>query len=317
MRAKTTLLGACALGMLLLAGYAWLPVKVAPRAAPPPSAAGAGLTWFAPFAPSMAGTRPDGRLRQDSADRLVVDAELGYLFDYYLAGLGERDLASIRREIGQALEQRLRPAAAAEAKRLLARYLDYKAALVNLEVAQDQAAPPAGMAVAQAAARRFAAMRQLRQQFFSAEESAGLFAAGDAYDDDAIGRLAISADASLEPAQRQQRLAALELQLPADLRAGRAAAGGVLALEASVQQLRAQGGDDNQVYRARAAAFSPAAADRLAQVDREDADWQRRIALYRGARERGAGAGADADAIKRMRDELFTPDEQKRLPAYE
>lgn len=305
-------LGAAALGVLMLAGYAWLQPAAAPLATVTPRATGAGLSWFTPFAPSMAGTRPDGTLHQDAADRLVVDAELAYLFEYYLAGLGERELAAIRSEIERELERRLRPAAAADAKRLLARYLNYKAALVGVEVAQGQLAGQlSAQPVAQAVARRLAAMRQLRHDYFSEEEIVGLFGAGDAYDDDAVARLTVSNDATLDPAQREQRLAVLEQQMPAGLRESRTAAGAVLALEASVEQLRAQGVDENQVYRARAAAFSPAAAERLAQVDREDADWQRRIALYRAGRQR------DGSDSQRVRDELFSPNEQKRLAAYE
>ncbi|MFD2270069.1 hypothetical protein ACFS07_00325 [Undibacterium arcticum] len=45
----------------------------------------------------------------------------------------KKPLAAIRKEIEQELERRLKPAAATGAKRLLARYLDYKRALVALE----------------------------------------------------------------------------------------------------------------------------------------------------------------------------------------
>lgn len=309
MSTKAKWLGAAALGLALFAGCAWWMMGRTPAVPAAPVRTLPVMTWLLPFAPSMAGTRPDGAARQDDAQRLTVDAELAHLFDYYLAGLGERELAAIRSEIERELERRLSAAAAAEAKRLLARYLAYKAALVGLE-----ATLPPVVGAAPAADQRLQAMRKLRRDYFSADEIAGLFGAADAYDDDAAARAALVADGSLDPAQRQQRLIALERQLPAGLRASRAAAGGVLALEASVQQLRAQGADDNEIYRTRALAFSPAAADRLAQVDREDADWQRRIALYRAGRARSADGGG---AVQRLRDELFTPDEQRRLAAYE
>lgn len=38
----------------------------------------------------MEGTRPDGDVKTLAGEQLVVDAELGHLFDYYLAGLGEK-----------------------------------------------------------------------------------------------------------------------------------------------------------------------------------------------------------------------------------
>jgi lipase chaperone LimK len=72
------------------------------------------------FVRSMEGTRPDGDIRQDAAGQLVVDAELGHLFDYYLAGLGEKDLGAIRMAIERELDRRLAAPAAVQAKRLLA-----------------------------------------------------------------------------------------------------------------------------------------------------------------------------------------------------
>jgi lipase chaperone LimK len=52
--------------------------------------------------------------RANANDQLEVNAELAYLFDYYLAGLGERPLDAIRTQIIRELERRLRPAPAAK-----------------------------------------------------------------------------------------------------------------------------------------------------------------------------------------------------------
>ena len=71
----------------------------------------------------MESTRPDGNVTVAAGDALVVDAELGHLFDYYLAGLGEKPLAAIRSQIELELDRRLAPAPAREAKRLLGAYL--------------------------------------------------------------------------------------------------------------------------------------------------------------------------------------------------
>lgn len=88
------------------------------------------------FVRSMEGTRPDGSLTVAAGDTLVVDAELGHLFDYYLAGLGEKPLEAIRSQIELELDRRLAPPPAREAKRLLAAYLSYKQALVLAEQAR-------------------------------------------------------------------------------------------------------------------------------------------------------------------------------------
>lgn len=280
-----------------------------PRSEPPPKP-GAAPNYFA-FVPSMLGTRPDGDVRQGAADKLAVNAELAYLFDYYLAGLGEKPLEAIRVEIGRELDRRLGAAPAAEAKRLLDAYLAYKRALVDVERAL-----PATPDLALGARQRLEAMQHLRRSYFSDTEAEGLFSASDAYDRDAVARLEINADKGLSDAQRKERIAALDARLSPQEREDRAAPARVLKLEEAVAKAREQGMGDNEIYRMRAAALSPEAAARLADVDREEADWSRRIAAYQAQRRQMAGA-ADPASLQRLRDAIFSAEEQKRLGAYE
>ncbi len=281
--------------------------KPAPPAPPPGRAH--EPNYFA-FVPSMAGTVPDGDIKL-AGERLVVDAELGHLFDYYLAGLGERDLQAIRFEIERELARRLKPAAAAQATLLLAKYLAYKQAL-----AEEEPGLPKGAGLAQSVRDRLDLMRRLRLRHFSVEESAGLFGASDATDTDAIARIDIGQDRTLDGAQKQRKLAALDAALPPQARAERAAPLAVATLEETVHGARERGASDDDVYRLRAAAFSPAAADRLAQLDRDEAAWKSRIAAYLAQRA-ALPAGADAPALQRLRDSAFTAQEQRRLSAYE
>jgi lipase chaperone LimK len=289
-----------------------LTVMLAGHEAPVAPVRRAEPDYFA-FVRSMEGTRPDGEIRQAAGDKLVVDAELAYLFDYYLAGLGEKPLEAIRAEIIRELDRRLSGAQALEARRLLDAYLAYKRALVDLE----RGLAPAADAV-QRARQRLTAMQQLRRTYFSEEEIAGLFAASDAYDLDAVARLEIDGDAGLTAEQRKQRRAALDVKLPQKLRDERDAPTKVLRLEDAVVKARAQGAGDNEIYRMRAAALSPAAAARLADIDREEIDWQRRIGAYQAQRQQLLQASQlDQAALQQLRDAGFSADEQKRLGAYE
>ena len=132
---------------------------------------------------------------------------------------------------------------------------------------------------------------------------------------------ALEQDPAIDDAQRRQRLAALDARLPASVRAEREAPLAVVRLEEAAQRIRADGGSEDDVYRMRAAATSPEAANRLADLDREEAAWKARIAAYRSQRAAVLSApGGDAEraaAIGELRDRLFTPDEQRRLVAYE
>ncbi|PJJ18263.1 lipase chaperone LimK [Janthinobacterium sp. 67] len=297
------------IGGSLAALALYLALRPGEPPAPPPERAEPDL--FA-FVRSMEGTRPDGNVTVAAGDKLVVDAELGHLFDYYLAGLGEKPLAAIRSQIEAELDRRLAPVPAREAKRLLGAYLAYKQALLGAEQAL-----PAQADAALAARARLHAMRALRGNYFTAEESAGLFGASDAYDDDAVARMTILGDTSLDEAQRQAQLTALDQKMPPTLRAARDAPLQVAQLDASVKALRAQGGGDNEVYRLRASTFTPAAAARLAELDREESQWQQRIIAYRAQKASLPGGAQDAAALRQLRDASFTPDEQRRLGAYE
>ena len=301
--------GVLALAALLF-GRATRGVAEPPQAHPEPN-------YFA-FVHSMEGTRPDGDIKLTVDEHLVVDAELGYLFDYYLAGMGEKDLDAIKTEIHRELDRRLKPGPAAEAKRLLANYLNYKGALVDVEHNI-----PKTTDLAKGARARMNAVQQLRPTYFSAAEIQGLFGASDAFDADTIKRLEVSMDKNLSVTQRDEKLAALDAALPAALREERAAPTKVIKEEESIQKMRAQGASDDEVYRARAAAMSPAAADRFADLDREENAWNSRIASYRLLRTKILGDTArvpPADqqlALQQLRDQQFTPDEQRRLLAFE
>ena len=283
-----------------------------------PAAPAAAQQNLFPFVRSLQDTYPDGALKVDGADALVADAELRRMFDYYLAAIGEKSVDEIRAEIERELERRLKPGAAAEAKRLLARYLDYKRELVAVEKNPQSAGT--GL---QAIRQRFAAMQQARNRFFSTAESQAMFGFDDAYDMDALARLEVSQDPTLGELQKREKLAALDAALPPALREAQEAPLQIVKLEQAAQKMREEGASDDEVYRMRAAALSPEAAARLAEADQEDAAWKSRIGAYLAERSRLLQGSAklsqqDQEALLlQLRQARFSADEQKRLAAYE
>lgn len=271
------------------------------------------------FVRSMEGTQTDGKL-EEAQGELVVNAELRLMFDYYLAATGEKSLAEIRKEIEKVLDQRLRPHAAAQAKQLLARYLQYKTALFDSEKKLGQQVQSATM-MATAMRARWQAMQNLRLQYFSAKESQAMFGFDDAYDLDAIARLEIANNRALTEAEKQARLRTLDENLPADLKEAKNAPLQVIRLEEQANAMRNQGASEDDVYRMRAAAISPDAANRLAQVDREEADWKSRIQRYLNERRSLLNMGLNevqlSQSISALRNRYFSTQEQMRLPAYE
>ena len=261
-----------------------------------------------PFAPSLQGTRPDGAVQVAADDTVMADARLIELFDYYLATVGEKTPDAVRAEIERELDRTLRPAAAAGARRVLARYIAYRQALVALSADPRLVGPDAA-----ALQRRLAALRGLRAQYFNARELAAIFGREDAANADALARLRIRDDPALSPQQKKERLAALDAGLPPDVRAAREAPLKIVRVEEDAARLRAQGANEEDVFRLRADAFGSDAAQRLADVDREEAAWKSRIDAYLAERR---GVRDDA-ALAALRNRMFSEEEQRRLAAYE
>ena len=302
-------------GAVLLAALAGLSMQSSPE--PEAQAPPAPADYFA-FVRSLEGTVPDGRIEASAAAEFVAGVELVQLFDYFLSATGEKPLDAIRAEIERELERRLKPDGAAEAKRLLGRYLAYKLDLVEVE----KNAQAAG-ASTHAIRTRFELMQEARRRHFSEREIQAMFGASDASDLDAIARIEISQDARLSEAQKRERLAQLDAALPPAVREAREEPLKIMRLEDAAQKMRAQGASEDDIYRMRAAALSPEAAARMAEVDREEREWRTRIGAYLAERDRllGANAGlSDGERqalLAQLQQARFTADERRRLPAYE
>jgi lipase chaperone LimK len=260
------------------------------------------------FAPSLQGTRPDGAVHVAPDDSVVADAQLIELFDYYLSTVGERSPAAVRAEIERELDRTLRPPSAAAAKRVLARYIAYRQALAGLQADRTLTGQDAA-----ALKRRLNALRGLRAQYFSPREIAAIFGREDAANAEALARMEIREDRTLSAQQKQARLAALDAGLPADVRAAREAPLKIVRVQDEAERLRAGGAGEEDVFRLRAEVFGADAAQRLADVDSDEAAWKRRIDAYLAER-RGLRDEAQIAALRRR---LFSEEEQRRLPAYE
>lgn len=293
-------------GAATLAAVIGIPIGVTHEKPPAPKIAAQADPF--PFVRSLQGTHPDGDVKVTAGDVLVVDAQLVELFDYYLSAMGEKPLDAIRKEIEQELERRLKPDAAAEAKRLLGNYVAYKTALADL----DKDPKMAGNDLA-AIRRRMEKMQGLRTRFFSPAESKGMFGASDTEDMDTLARMEIGQDKLLNEAQKREKLAALDAAMPASLREAREAPLKIVKLEDTADKMRQGGASEDDIYRMRAAALSPEAAARMAEVDQGEAAWKNRIAAYLAERNKLASV----DAIAELRNRMFDANEQKRLPTYE
>ena len=261
---------------------------------------------------SLTGTQVDGVLQVDAAGNLVVDQALRRVFDYFLATIGEESLEQIRARIALYLQQHLPPTAAVQAWDILNRYLHYKDMLASLPGHDGTQAGMRDSLIRQ---------RELRDAQLGPELATAFFHEEDQYADFALQHIDQVRNPALSAEERAQQTDALLSTLPEDARVQIQATGAPLQVERQVQALRDQGASADEVWLHREQQFGADAADRLASLDQQRAEWQQRYDDYRrqlSAIATSSMADDDkAEEIARLRQEQFTPAEQKRVDALD
>ncbi len=168
-------------------------VSPSPRVAVPPASANDRNTLAHatprslgenPYAPSLAGTDIDGRLRADADGNLVVELETRDFFDYFLNTIGEVPAERALSEIETLAYGHLPERAARQAMALLGRYLAYKDDMMamgnrNLDPAR-QHDPAYQLETLKTA---LADLKALRRQSFSGHTHEAFFGLEEAYGD--------------------------------------------------------------------------------------------------------------------------------------
>jgi lipase chaperone LimK len=297
---------AAALTAALLAVFFFWPRAESPRAPRPlVTGAPAPATPTAPplLAASLGGTLVDGEARVADDGELVVDLELRRLFDYYLAAHGEEDLAVTRARIEAALEARLGPRGAAEAKEILARYLAYRDAASRLAADGDLRT-------------RLAALATLRRQILGDRAAQAFFGLEEAEVALSLERQKILEDITLDDATRQAALAEAEAKAPAEVEAAYVDSTAALAGMEAEKELRARGASSEEIQADRTLRFGAEAAERLRLLDEQRAAWKVRLDDFRATKarlERELGPEAARAEIATIRARDFTPAEQIRV----
>lgn len=210
----------------------------------------------------------------------------------------------------QALKQRLEglvgqhfpPELATRALALAHRYVDYRVALGQLRAPTDLSDP-------RTLRNALEARQKVRLQYFDGDEFDALFAQEMTLDQSMLARLEIERNSQLTPEQKRSALQATEEMLDPAQRALRAEAVVHVGVAQQTAAFNAQGIDDSTRHALRSAQHGTEAAQRLAQLDQEERDWNARLDQYQQAR----SSTQDAARLQQLRGQLFSPEEQLRI----
>ncbi len=265
-------------------------------------------TDFSLDASSLRGTDIDGGVLLDKSGRVVLDLGLRRLFDYYLSLVGERDIIQIRTLLKAHLLGEHSPANTDSVLLYFDRYTDYLNALTDLKIG-NVVKPEA----------RLQKVTALRQKILGAEMASAFFAEEEALAELTLKRMAIADNKNLSTDEKTSLLAELDA---GENYSARTEADTAALIGEQTRQLDALKLSDVERTAEREALWGKEAAGRLAQLDRQRAQWDARIEQYLLARSRidanrGLSDAARAQAIANLRAQQFNDAERRRIASLE
>lgn len=269
--------------------------------------------------PSLRGTEVDGGFEVDEQGHLIITRRVRNLFDYFLSTLGEEPLEVIVARLRAYIDHQLQQPANSEAHALLEGYLAY---LEGLEGISEGASFRDGQLDVVTLRNRLDQLAALRAQHLPLEAVDAFFAEEDAYDRYVLDRHALMQDDSLSEQQRDERMAALEQQLPVPLRESLAVATQYQDLLSATQDCEQRDCSPAELRAVREEIVGVEAADRLEALDREEAEWEQRLNSWLQQRDAILANASLAETdrqnqVDNQRRQLFAEDELMRVRSLE
>jgi lipase chaperone LimK len=265
---------------------------------------------------SLRGTQIPFFMSVDAQGQLVPSFAVRQLFDYFFTTEGEEPRETILARIRELLERYLPSDAAAQAQNVLLQYLALKDAELAMQerLAADYQASGRPLDLVE----RARLLRELRASNLDLGWYEAFFGEEELRQDYALRRLEVMRDDSLDADQKSAALQELEAHLPPAARVQREQARLEMQVTEQVQQARSQGASEAQIRQIREQAWGAEAAERFAQADRRQQQWEHRVAAYRSERAAILGSSAltpddQAAQIARLREQHFDEHERVRI----
>lgn len=255
---------------------------------------------------SLSGTSVDGALSLADG-RFVPDRYALRMFDYFLSTEGELSVGEIRALVEEEARARVPADQVAEVMDLFDNYLRYR----------HEASELAERSSAEA---YFDELKELQSEIFG-DHAIALFRRENRMVEYAIARKAIADDSELSITEKNARLADLEATLPEPLRELRSTMNRQATVSEVVEQMRRDGLSEEEVFEYRADEFGEEAAERLAELDSQRAEWNGRLEAYEAERDeiraQGLDPRAEEHALELLRAEHFAGPEIMRVRALD
>lgn len=269
---------------------------------------------------SLEGTHIPFNLRIDERGELIVNENLRRLFDYFFTTDGEEPVELILLRIKELITNHLPETAQPRALEILDQYFELKQAEIELAHQMDLEFKASGQQVNLSEMRRV--LRDLRATNLDAEVYAAFFGIENQRDDYTMNRLEIQSDKTLTEEERQTAMEAIEDGLPAADREHLQNERDIQAVYKEVEEAKAEGASQAEIFHLREQVFGAEAAQRYAEADSKKAVWDARIATYRAQRKEilntdGLTESDKTDQIDALRQQQFEGTELKRIPVID
>jgi lipase chaperone LimK len=254
-----------------------------PDASTRPAARTAFVTGLEALPPSLAGTEVDCALETGPGGHLKATLGLRHCFDYFLSAVGEESIGSLTARISAQLHKRLQQPALGEAERVLGGYIAYLQGVAEIEKRQELAEP--GHLDLDKVRQQMGQVQALRRIYLSPDVIAAFFDDDDSYDRYTLARLELLQNKKLSAQARAQQLAALQQQLPEDIKSSLKGVNQYLDLHTLTEEWKQRAGSREELRQIRTSLVGEEAATRLETLDQENSAWDGRMSDWYAQRD--------------------------------
>lgn len=265
-----------------------------------------------PLDDTVEGIAIDGEIRVDMNGNLVYDRDLRRFMDFFI-GLTQSpdDETAMRERMRQAMmEQEVPEAIRQDVMSALDRYLGYREAAADLESRAGESSPEQTRTVLKE-------LKQLRRSHLGEAMAEGFFGREQERIENQLARQRIQSNPDLSDAEKRERILDLEEDLPEYTHQVRERSRTYNNLHEKTRRMREEGASEAEIRELRTEELGAEAANRLAELDDQRAQWQSRLEAYQERKQRlqdndNLTETDRRDALEKLRSEHFDSEAERR-----